>query len=339
MNRKQFREAVFARDNHECVACGDPAQDAHHLMERRLFEDGGYQLDNGASVCGPCHIKAEKTEIAAHSLRLWAGIQAIVLPPHLYPDYNYDKWGNIVMPDSRRLKGELFFDEGVQKILPDSIKDLFSPYVKHPRLYHVPWTGSKTKDDKIHDDMLGFYDKEVVVTEKRDGEQTSVYWDGYYHARSVDSDSHPSQGWNKREARTWCYDLPRGWRACGENLYAIHAIKYTDLPAFFEIFGIWTDRNICLSWDDTVEWCQLLNIQTVPVLYSGIYDETLIRNLPLDTRRQEGYVIRLAEAFTYAQFRYSTAKFVRPDHVASTVHNWRRDWRPHMTNSLRKGET
>jgi len=49
-NRDQFREAVLSRDRHMCVVCGQPARDAHHIMERRLFPDGGYHLDNGASL-------------------------------------------------------------------------------------------------------------------------------------------------------------------------------------------------------------------------------------------------------------------------------------------------
>jgi 5-methylcytosine-specific restriction endonuclease McrA len=41
LNRDEFREGVFERDNHKCVICGKPAVDAHHIMERRLFPDGG----------------------------------------------------------------------------------------------------------------------------------------------------------------------------------------------------------------------------------------------------------------------------------------------------------
>ena len=86
LTRDQFREGVFERDGHKCVVCGNPAQDAHHIIERRLFSDGGYYLDNGASVCGDCHIKAEQTVISPQELRDAAGIRKIVLPEHLYHD-------------------------------------------------------------------------------------------------------------------------------------------------------------------------------------------------------------------------------------------------------------
>lgn len=57
--RKKFREIVFARDKNTCRVCGDPAVDAHHIIDRNEMPDGGYILDNGISLCSNCHIKAE----------------------------------------------------------------------------------------------------------------------------------------------------------------------------------------------------------------------------------------------------------------------------------------
>ena len=86
LTRDAFREGVFKRDGHKCVNCGADAVDAHHIIERRLFDDGGYYLNNGASVCTPCHIKSEQTVISCEDLREKAGITKIVLPGHLYDD-------------------------------------------------------------------------------------------------------------------------------------------------------------------------------------------------------------------------------------------------------------
>ena len=69
LSRDQFREGTFTRDKHLCVICKKPAQDAHHIIERRLWDDGGYYLDNGASLCGPCHIKAEQTTLSVEEIR------------------------------------------------------------------------------------------------------------------------------------------------------------------------------------------------------------------------------------------------------------------------------
>jgi hypothetical protein len=338
MDRDEFRTTVFERDHNKCVLCGEPAQDAHHVTERRLFEDGGYTPNNGVSLCGDCHIKAEQTIVTTEELRAAAGITEVVLPEHLYSDQTYDKWGNIISPDGTRIRGELYGDIYVQKILPDEVKRLFSKYIKYPRTYYVPWTESQTDDDRVNQNLDFFKGRDVVVTEKRDGENSTVYWDGYFHARSISGHSHPSQGWLKNNIQSWSYDLPEGWRVCGENLYATHSLFYEGLPSYFEVFSIWDHRNDCLSWDEMSDWAQLLGLNVVPVLYRGEYNEKAIRSLMLDTARQEGYVIRLADRFPYAKFRRAVAKFVRKNHVQDTVHNWRRNWDAKKVNTLVQGD-
>ena len=149
LSRDNFRQAVFERDGLKCVICKNPAQDAHHILERRLFSDGGYFVENGASLCGKCHIEAEETVLSCELIRESAGIETIILPEHLYKDNNYDKWGNIILVNGQRLKGELFYDESVQKILKQRNKlDLFCDYVKYPRTFHLPWSEGKTDDDR-----------------------------------------------------------------------------------------------------------------------------------------------------------------------------------------------
>ena len=80
LSRDEFRESVFQRDNFKCVICGDKAKDAHHIIERRLFSDGGYYLDNGASLCEKHHIEAEETTLSCEEIRLKAGIENIIIP-------------------------------------------------------------------------------------------------------------------------------------------------------------------------------------------------------------------------------------------------------------------
>lgn len=325
-SRDHFREGVFQRDNHKCVVCGAPAKDAHHIMERRLFDDGGYYLDNGASLCEPHHLEAEMTTLSCDKIRELAGIKAVILPPHLYPDTQYDKWGNIILENGNRLKGDLFFDESVQKILGmGGVLSLFTHHIKYPRTYHLPWSQNITSDDKIIPSLDVFKGKEVVVTVKMDGENTSMYSD-YIHARSINSGPHPSRNWVKAFHNQIAHNIPEAWRVCGENLYAVHSIHYKNLSNWFQMFSIWNERNFCLSWDETLEWAALLGCTTVPVLYRGIWDETLIRGLfspQFQGDGCEGYVVRLTEGFYYRDFRKSAAKFVRKGHVATHGH-WMR---------------
>lgn len=325
LSRDEFRESVFQRDNHQCVLCGAPAQDAHHIMERRLFPDGGYFLDNGASVCGPCHILCEQTIVSVEEVREKIGSTRPVLPPHLYWDVVYDKWGNVILSNGTRLAGDLFHDESVQKILGEGGRLIdFRPWVKYPRTYHLPFSPGTTDDDRVMPDsrMRAFDQKRIIVTEKMDGENTTMYQD-HIHARSVDSSGHPSRNWVKNLWSTIAHDIPPGWRICGENMYAKHSIGYDRLPSFFLAFSIWNERNVCLSWDESVEWFRLLGLHHVPVLYDGMFDSHVIKGLVqgLDSETSEGFVLRDAGPIHYSDFRNAVGKYVRANHVR-TVKHW-----------------
>lgn len=336
LSRDEFREQVFARDKYTCVFCGSKAQDAHHIMERRLWPDGGYYLDNGASVCGKHHIECEQTTISVEQVLEACGIKQRATPPHLYADQVYDKWGNPILPNGQRLRGELFFDESVNKALRDGkVLAEFTHYVKYPRTHHLPWSPGITDDDRVHPNTDFFKGKEVVVTEKMDGENTTLYPD-YIHARSVDSRQHPSRTWVKTFWAKMSYDIPEGWRVCGENLYAKHSVLYSELPSYFLGFSIWNETNTCLDWDATLEWFNLLGIIPVRTLYRGIYDEEKIKSLRLDWYKNEGYVMRICDEFPYSSFRQAVGKFVRKDHV-QTVKHWMHG-QPIEPNGLKENE-
>lgn len=312
LSRDDFRESTFKRDGYKCVICGDQGKDAHHIIERRLFSDGGYYLDNGATLCHIHHIKAEETTLSCDEIREAAGITNIILPDHLYDDQEHDKWGNIILPNGTRLKGDLFYDESVQKILNQGeVLPLFSKYVKYPRTYHLPWS-NLLKDDRIMNDDSCFLGKRVICTLKMDGENTTMYND-YIHARSLNSGSHPTRNWVKGFWAQISYMIDENMRICGENLYAVHSIEYSELPSYFMSFSVWID-NTCLSWDESMEYFQILGMKSVPVFYDGIYDQKSIRDeFKKYESVHEGYVIRLADEFKYGDFRRSVGKFVRPE--------------------------
>lgn len=323
LTRDQFRDQVLARGQNKCELCGAPAHTAHHIMERRLWPDGGYYVENGAAVCDPCHIKCEQTVVSVEDVRLAAGIDRAPIPPHLYDDIVYDKWGNPIMPNGTRAKGELFFDESVQKILKDgNVLDLFTNRVKYPRTHHLPWSGNINSDDRVIDSLDGIVGRRGIVTVKMDGENTTMMRD-HFHARSLDSRNHPSRNWVKRIWGELAHDIPTDWRICGENLYAKHSIEYNDLESYFMGFSVWNEKNVSLAWDDTLEWFKLLSIQPVPVIYDGIITEQILRDIARDVQTDvcEGFVVRVADAITYRNFKHEVAKWVRPNHV-QTVKHW-----------------
>lgn len=194
-------------------------------------------------------------------------------------------------------------------------------YYKYPKTMHLPWSPGATRDDRVLSSTTHFHGKNVVVTEKMDGENCSIY-KNHIHARSTSSNSHPSRNWVKALQAQISSDIPENWRICGENLFAKHSIFYKNLPSFFLVFNIWNEKNYCLDWDSTLEWCQLLGLTTVPVIYTGVYDEEKLKSIwsEMDEGSQEGYVVRFADSFHYDDFSNCVAKYVRKDHVVTNQH-------------------
>ena len=321
LTRDKFRESVFARDNHTCVFCSKPAVDAHHILERRLWPDGGYHIDNGASVCAEHHMACEMTTISVEEVLAACKIQKRILPDHLYESVTYDKWGNIVLENGTRIPGELFYDESVQKVLRQgNMLSIFRKYMKYPRTFHLPWSPGMHDDDRMLETTSSFDGQEVVITEKMDGENTTMY-DDYIHARSVDGRSHASRAWVKNFWAAVRINIPGTFRICGENMYAKHSIGYDQLDSYFLGFSIW-NRDVCLSWDETVEWFALLEIPLVKILYRGIYSEQQAKDLlsSLDTQQVEGYVLRVAKSFHLKEFSTCVGKAVRKGHIQTTKH-------------------
>ncbi|WP_037898717.1 RNA ligase family protein [Streptomyces sp. NRRL S-350] len=191
--------------------------------------------------------------------------------------------------------------------------------VHYPRTPHLPWSPGAAADDVRAGDLSALAGTEVVVTEKLDGENTTLYRDGL-HARSLDSAHHPSRAWVKSLQGRIGGRIPDGWRICGENLFARHSIPYTDLESWFYGFSVWTDRDHCLDWDDTVRFLRRLGVPTPRVLWRGRFDERTVRALRTDPDRQEGYVVRSVRGFRRAEFGERVAKWVRPHHVRTDTH-------------------
>lgn len=353
LTRTQFREGVFERDGHRCVICGAKAEgdvrlDAHHVMERRLWtaphQFGGYFLENGATLCDrgydktedgkySCHMQAGMTLITPDECREAAGIERVILPDHLYADQVYTVWGDPVLPNGKRMRGELFWDESVQLMLKlGGVLDLYTYYVKHPRTCHLPFSPKvmidDLGDDRVMEHLDRFQGQRVIVTEKMDGGQNTLYHD-YMHARTTEFKSDETMHWLQNFHSKFCYDIPPGYRVNVENLYVAHAIQYENLPSYVMAWMMWDDKNNCLGWDETVEWFTLFDdtlkqagaagLSVVPVLYDGIWDEDKVRDLYRERNangdESEGFVVRLADQFPYKDFKYCVGKYVRADHT------------------------
>lgn len=98
LTRDDFRNSVFKRDNRRCIIpkCNKPAVDAHHIIERRLWQHpnelGGYFINNGASLCEEHHIAAEKNFFPPQYLWQLLGVTNPVRPISFNPSIDYNKW-------------------------------------------------------------------------------------------------------------------------------------------------------------------------------------------------------------------------------------------------------
>ena len=193
-------------------------------------------------------------------------------------------------------------------------------YIKYPRTPHLPFSPGAERDDVLLLDTKNFEGHEIVVTEKMDGENYTLYHN-YLHARSLDSSYHWSRERLKAFHSEIAHLIPEELRICGENMVAKHSIKYNDLPHFFLGFSVWEGTR-CLDWDNTLLWFELIGIQPVPMIWRGIWDESTVKSLinGLDLARQEGVVIRRTNAFELKDFKHNVAKWVRKNHVQANKH-------------------
>lgn len=191
---------------------------------------------------------------------------------------------------------------------------------KYPRTYHLPDSPGKSSDDKSLRDYNHFIGKDVVITEKMDGENTTLYRDGF-HARSIDSRHHESRDYVSAKQSLIGHLIPHGMRICAENLYARHSIAYDDIPSYILAFSCWEEDN-CLSWSDSKVIFEMLGLCHVRVLYEGVFDLNVINQLKesLDFSKVEGFVVRNSGEFRFDDFSKNVAKFVRENHIQTEKH-------------------
>lgn len=211
---------------------------------------------------------------------------------------------------------------------------------KYNRTYHLPWSPGSTNDDRISNSVDSLLGKEIVITEKLDGENCGMTNDGVY-ARS--HASFTISPWS-REVRALHKlsvedELGDEVYLFGENMEGIHSIEYTNLTSYFYIFGV-RDNNIWVPWENVEEYSYLLDIPTVPVLFKGVVNtqkelKDLTDRLTSQSSKlggpREGIVVRNAGLFHNDDFAENVMKWVRKGHVQTDEH-WTRNWKKSKLN-------
>jgi len=317
LSRSEFTRQVFERDDHECVICGAPAKDAHHIIDRSLwlddFEKYGHFRDNGVSVCAAHHLLAERNLIPPQAFRRLLDLPTI-RPTAFRHDCDYSKWGHPFSMPPRDI-------------------------IKYPSTSYLDISPSGPADNEIIV-TKSFADVPVVITIKMDGSNVVLRHDSM-GARNGSTANHRSFDALKGIHAAIRYEIPEGIEIFGEWLYAKHSIHYTGplaLKSYLQIFAAYDMKwRVWLSWDDTAQLAEAIGYPTVPVLCTAIYSEwqalDCVTRLGTEVIEcgHEGIVIRSANPLHYGQAQSLVGKYVRENHVQTDDH-WQRG--PIVRNEL-----
>lgn len=162
---------------------------------------------------------------------------------------------------------------------------------KHPKIYNLVSSPIRKNDgEEIHPHEQFFYDKQIIVFPFQNQEIISIYSD-YVHGTYLEEhrNGHLSDEVKQLQYEIG-YNIPDGWRICG----------VLDHEDNFQVFTVWNDENVCIDWDDTLEWVDLLDLDEPKTLYEGRFHTPTVRDLEQKTElTSSGFLIRDKSDFEY----------------------------------------
>lgn len=351
--RATFRQNCLERDNGLCIVpwCDSEADDVHHILERSLWENGGYLQKNGASLCNLHHQYAETNDIPPQAFYFWLRLTTDdILRPSQIETTDVDKWGDTFdTPPWDSLRDEIKY-QSTRHLLPLYWYD--SETVAKTRIEHDD-TGLQTLED--------FVGVPLVITHKMDGGNCMLVNDMDNPVRARNGSS-PKETMKKLYESGGLYwqqkvhqKLPDRLQVFGEWMYAKHSIHYgcdcpepcddvgpslqhvtdvTDNRAYFQVFGVYdTTLNLWLSWPEVEDIASTLGFPTTPVIYEESHIDTPTFETTHEAREElvtmardvidnggEGIVVRSKFPYHYGQFGHSVGKYVRENHINTDEH-------------------
>lgn len=308
LTRDEFRKQVQERDSFKCIICNDKADESHHIIERKLWNDEGYYLSNGASLCNFHHRQAENSTLCPQYLRHILNIEQIT-PGDFNKEIDYDKWGK-------------------QFGMPREVE------FKYPTTWYLPFSPTVAEEDKRNKckSLSHFVGVPTVITKKMDGSNSKLSSPKVAARNGFNADHHSFDLLKSKFESRLKYLIPNNLYIFGEWIYAKHSIEYKDelaLDDYFQCFSIYDKtNNIFLDWKETKEICKELGLSTVPVIdeYKVFDTEWELINYLNKLGEQvvkeghEGIVLRSAYGYHFSQHKDFVLKYVRANHVQTDKH-------------------
>lgn len=215
---------------------------------------------------------------------------------------------------------------------------------KYGRTFHYPFSPGTTSDDRINHDYWSDMQsiEQVIHTEKLDGENTCLNQYGVFARSHAAPTRHPWSNYLKERWHMIKNDL-ENLEVFGENIYAIHSIKYVEIEHHFYVFAV-RHLDKWLSWEEVKFYASMLDFPMVPelkiqkpndqvILEKTVLDfvnqPSVFKSIDIHTNEEctmEGIVSRNVNEYLVKDFKKNVFKYVRKNHVKTDAH-WTRNWK------------
>ena len=212
-------------------------------------------------------------------------------------------------------------------------------FYRFPHTPHIAWLGSgQPRDDKVlaPAEVTAFLAGNVIVEEKVDGANIgfSLADDGnlqvqnrgsYLTADHCHAQFQPLFRWLRGKEDAIAEALFPDLMLFGEWCYAVHSVRYDNLPDWFLAFDVF-DRRTGIFWSVELrnQLVASLSLQLVPQLGAGVYDLDSVKRMLGKSRLSgvpaEGIYLRNERAGHLA----GRAKLVRAEFVQAIDTHWSR---------------
>lgn len=357
LSRSEFRNICLERDNHTCCIpwCDSDADEVHHVLERSLWDDGGYYERNGASVCNMHHRYAESNDIPPQAFWRWLSLDPLT------PDYSDDRlagfrelWHSEDTPADAELTDIWNTDkwgEPFERPPWEEHRDT----IKYQSSRHFPFSHESDRDDTklSHRELEHFTEVPLVATIKMDGANAALVKDMDEPVRARNGSHAQDRSFDMLKQLYWENDLyetiPEHLQVFGEWLFHKHSIHYgcphdgcagecedtaDPLRSYFQVFGVFDTRyNLWLSWHETQHIAKQLGFPTTPQLsidaddsprFTRVDEVYSLHDVAKGVVRDghEGIVVRSKFPFHFGQFSHRLGKYVREGHVENGETHW-----------------